>query len=218
MSNDSGPKQAEIDAGRRLFVRPWRFLSSAPSITALPPPLGIEVAFAGRSNVGKSSLINALVGQKALARTSNTPGRTQELVFFRADAGITLVDMPGYGYARAPKTQVAAWTKLAFDYLRGRNNLRRLYLLVDARHGIKESDDAALSQLDAAAVSTQVVLTKADKLKAADLEAVTAATRVGIARHPTAHPDMIVTSAFSGLGLDQVRAAIAGLLPSSADL
>src|SRR6476660_2266141 len=132
---------AALEAGRLLFARPWRFLAGSGSIASLPPVADIEVAFAGRSNVGKSSLINALVGQKALARTSNTPGRTQELVFFGANVGITLVDMPGYGYARAPKTQVASWTKLAFDYLRGRNNLRRLYLLVDARHGIKESDD-----------------------------------------------------------------------------
>src|SRR5262245_6736948 len=158
-----------LEAGRLLFAKPWRFRAGSSSIASLPPISGIEIAFAGRSNVGKSSLINALVGQKALARTSNTPGRTQELNFFSADAGITVVDMPGYGYARAPKTQVADWTRLAFDFLRGRANLRRVYVLIDARHGLKDTDIEAMKLLDKAAVSYQIVLTKADKVTPSEL-------------------------------------------------
>jgi GTP-binding protein len=202
---------AEIEAGRLFFARPWRFLSSAPWMNALPVPDGIEVAFAGRSNVGKSSLINALTGQKALARTSNTPGRTQELVFFGADCGLTLVDMPGYGYAQAPKTQVEAWTKLVFDYLRGRANLRRVYVLIDARHGVKDNDKAALDLLDKAAVSYQVVLTKADKPKGADVTKAEAATRAVLAKRPAAHPEILLTSSETGAGLPELRAAIAKL-------
>ena len=144
-ARDIDDDAGRIEAGRLLFARPWHFLRGAGSVGGLPPAEGIEVAFAGRSNVGKSSLINALVGQKALARTSNTPGRTRELNLFGADAGITIVDMPGYGYARAPKTEVAAWTRAVFDYLRGRANLRRVYLLVDARHGLKANDEEALA-------------------------------------------------------------------------
>ena len=178
---------------------------------ALPSAEGIEIAFAGRSNVGKSSLINSLVGQKALARTSNTPGRTQELIFFGADCGLTIVDMPGYGYAKAPKTRVAAWTKLVFDFLRGRQNLRRVYLLIDARHGVKENDEETLKLLDKAAVSYQAVLTKTDKLKAADLADVVAATQKAIAKHPAAHPQVLATSSEKGIGIDVLRAEIAEL-------
>jgi GTP-binding protein len=207
-----------VEAGRLLFARPWRFLSGSGSIASLPPAAGIEIAFAGRSNVGKSSLINALVGQKALARTSNTPGRTQELNFFGADAGITIVDMPGYGYARAPKTQVADWTKLIFDFLRGRANLRRVYVLVDARHGIKDSDAEAMKLLDKAAVSYQIVLTKADKVKPADLARVEDETRASLRKQPAAHPEVLATSAASGAGIADLRAELARLatLPQEA--
>src|SRR5690606_28428962 len=136
--------EAALETGRLAFARPWRFLIGVSSIAGLPPAAGIEVAFAGRSNVGKSSLLNALTGQGTLARTSNTPGRTQELNFFAADDGIVIVDMPGYGYARAPKKSVKDWTRLVFDFLRGRANLRRVYVLIDARHGVKANDREAL--------------------------------------------------------------------------
>jgi GTP-binding protein len=200
-----------IEAGRLLFARPWGFIFGTGTLARLPEPRGIEIAFAGRSNVGKSSLINALVGQKALARTSNTPGRTQELNFFAADMGPVIVDMPGYGYARASKKLVKNWTRLVFDFLRGRANLRRVYLLIDARHGIKENDGETLDLLDKAAVSYQIVLTKADKPKPAELEEVLAATRMAIAKRPAAYPEILVTSAEKGLGIDRLRAEIAVL-------
>jgi GTP-binding protein len=202
---------AKLEAGRRVFAEPWHFAGSAPHAGALPAPSGIEVAFAGRSNVGKSSLINALVGQKALARTSNTPGRTQELVFFTDDGSLTLVDMPGYGFAQAPKALVADWTKLIFEFLRGRQSLRRVYVLIDSRHGLKDIDKEALDLLDKAAVSYQVVLTKADKLKASALEALIANVRAAIAKRPAAHPEVLATSSESGLGLPDLRAEIAAL-------
>ena len=211
-ASDSEREEARrIEAGRLFFAKPWHLLLSVPNVQALPAPTGREVAFAGRSNVGKSSLLNALVGQKALARTSNTPGRTRDLNLFGADAGVTLVDMPGYGYARAAKSDVANWTKLAFDYLRGRANLRRVYVLIDSRHGLKDNDEDALKQLDRAAVSYQVVLTKTDKLKRGELDAVVAATTAAIARHPAAHPEIIATSSETGSGIDRLRAEIADL-------
>jgi GTP-binding protein len=202
---------ARLERGRLFFAKPWQFLRGVASVAGLPPAEGIEVAFAGRSNVGKSSLINALVGQKALARTSNTPGRTRELNMFTTGAGITIVDMPGYGYARAPKSEVAAWTKLVFAYLRGRANLRRVYLLVDARHGLKDNDVEALELVDKAAVSCQVVLTKADKLRGGELAAVTAATAAVLAKHPALHPTILATSSETGLGIDVLRGEIAAL-------
>ena len=210
---DAQEQAVALEAGRLFFARPWRFVRSAPNMAALPQAEGIEVAFAGRSNVGKSSLINALIGQKGLARTSNTPGRTQELNFFTADIGLTIVDMPGYGYARAPKRQVADWTKLVFEYLRGRANLRRVYLLVDARHGLKANDLEALTLLDKAAVSYQVVLTKADKPKRDDLAAVVAAAAQAIAKRPAAHPEILVTSSEAGTGMDELRAEITTFAP-----
>lgn len=208
---DDAERDAALEAGRLAFARPWRFVMGVSKIDGLPPAAGVEVAFAGRSNVGKSSLINALVGQNALARTSNTPGRTRELNFFTAEEGIVIVDMPGYGYARAPKREVKEWTRLVFDFLRGRVNLRRVYVLIDARHGIKENDKEALAVLDKAAVSYQIVLTKSDKEKPAALAAVMAATRAAIARRPAAHPEVIATSAETGAGIDLLRAEIAAL-------
>jgi GTP-binding protein len=201
----------EIEAGRRLFAAEWQFSTAAGSVEALPAMAGAEIAFAGRSNVGKSSLINALTGRKALARTSHTPGRTQELIFFAGVAGLTLVDMPGYGYAAAPKSKVKAWTELIHAYLRGRANLARVYVLIDARHGLKTPDTAILESLDEAAVSYQIVLTKADQVRsglAATIDAVGAA----IARRPAAFPDVIATSTREGTGIADLRAAVARLL------
>src|SRR5215467_6048980 len=162
-----------IEAGRKLFARDWQFVWASPSIDALPPMSGLEVAFAGRSNVGKSSLINALTGRNNLARTSHTPGRTQELIFFEGPDknGLRLVDMPGYGYAAAPKTQVASWTALIHKFLLGRASLARVYVLIDARHGLKDVDSEVFKTLDRAAVSYQIVLTKIDQVKPAELAA-----------------------------------------------
>ncbi len=204
-------RDAALEAGRLAFARPWRFVMGVSKIDGLPPATGVEVAFAGRSNVGKSSLINALVGQNALARTSNTPGRTRELNFFTAEQGIVIVDMPGYGYARAPKHEVKDWTRLVFDFLRGRVNLRRVYVLIDARHGIKENDKEALAVLDKAAVSYQIVLTKCDKDKPAVLERIIGEVRSAIAKRPAAHPEIIATSSTTGSGIDLLRAEITAL-------
>src|SRR5512144_2882907 len=164
-----------IEQGRKLFAGDWRFVWASPSVETLPPMAGVEIAFAGRSNVGKSSLINALTSRNALARTSHTPGRTQELIFFTAGGLLTLVDMPGYGYAAAPKAKIAAWTSLIRAYLRGRANLARVYVLVDARHGLKPADAEVLDLLDEAAVSYEIVLTKADEVKPDALAATIAA-------------------------------------------
>jgi len=200
--------RAEIEAGRRLFAAEWDFAAAAGTLERLPRMAGIEVAFAGRSNVGKSSLINALTGRKALARTSHTPGRTQELIYFAADTALRLVDMPGYGYAEAPKAKVAAWTGLIHAYLSGRANLARVYVLIDARHGLKEADESVLKTLDVAAVSYQVVLTKADQVKPAELETRIAATAAALAKRPAAFPEILVTSAREGSGMAELRAAI----------
>lgn len=201
---------ASLEAGRLLFAAPWGYLRSCHALDQLPPAGPVEVAFAGRSNVGKSSLINALVGQKGLAKASNTPGRTRALnLFQRTDGtGPTIVDMPGYGYAKAPKAEVAAWTALVFDYLRGRPGLKRVYLLIDARHGIKPIDEAAMDVMDEAAISYHVVLTKADKSASAGLIADTA-TR--LQRRAAAFPGVIATSSAKGTGIEDLRAAIADL-------
>ncbi|WP_046631500.1 MULTISPECIES: ribosome biogenesis GTP-binding protein YihA/YsxC [Neorhizobium] len=201
-----------------LFGRPWIFIRGVPSMKFLPPEGPLEVAFAGRSNVGKSSLINAIVGQKGLARTSNTPGRTQELNYFVPDgysgAGtdlppMALVDMPGYGYAKAPKETVDAWTRLVFDYLRGRATLKRVYVLIDSRHGIKKNDDEVLDLLDKAAVSYQIVLTKTDKIKEPAVVKLLAETQEKIRKHPAAFPFVLSTSSEKGKGIEELRQAIA---------
>jgi GTP-binding protein len=199
-----------IEAARKLFAGPISFLKSAPELKFLPDPDVPEVAFAGRSNVGKSSLLNALTNRNGLARTSNTPGRTQELNFF--DVGdplvMRLVDMPGYGFAKAPKDMVRQWRYLVNDFLRGRAVLKRALVLIDARHGLKDVDREIMTMLDGAAVSYRLVLTKADKIKASELEAVTARTTAEARTHIAAHPDLLVTSSEKGMGIPELRAAV----------
>jgi GTP-binding protein len=202
----------EIDAGRRLFAATWEFVAAADTAAALPPMRGVEIAFAGRSNVGKSSLINALTGRKALARISRTPGRTQELIFFAGPQQLTLVDMPGYGHASAAKTKIAAWTQLIEDFLRGRASLARVYVLVDARHGLKEIDRDVLKALSAAAVSHQVVLTKAEAVKPSELPGRVSETEAALRKFAAAFPGVIATSAHDGMGITELRAAIARLV------
>ena len=204
--------RAEIEAGRKLFAGDWQFAIAASSLAALPPMRGVELAIAGRSNVGKSSLINALTGRRALARISHTPGRTQELIFFSGPSRLTLVDMPGYGYAAAAKPKIKAWTGLIHAFLFGRANLARVYLLIDARHGLKPIDAEVLETLDKAAVNYQVVLTKADAARQADLAALVVKTQTALAEHPAAHPDVLVTSARSRGGIPELRAAMARLI------
>ena len=199
-----------------MFAGEWEFVSAAGSIDSLPPARGLEVAFAGRSNVGKSSLINALTGRKALARTSNTPGRTQELIFFGGSRRLVLVDLPGYGYAAAAKSKITAWTRLIHDYLRGRAALGRVYVLIDARHGLKTADDAILDALGKAAVSHQIVLTKCDQVSEGELVGRVEATAAALRKRPAAFPALIATSARTGAGIPQLRAAIARLLAERA--
>jgi len=202
----------EIDTGRRLFAGEWHFVAAAGTPASLPPMRGVEIAFAGRSNVGKSSLINALTGRKSLARISNTPGRTQELIFFNGGDSLNVVDMPGYGYAAAAKSKIAAWTELIDAFLRGRSNLARVYVLVDARHGLKTADDTALDALGQSAVSHQIVLTKCDALKASELRDRVVEVEAALAKRPAAFPTVLPTSSREGIGIPELRAAIARLL------
>ncbi|HEX2554599.1 MAG TPA: ribosome biogenesis GTP-binding protein YihA/YsxC [Microvirga sp.] len=209
---DDAPDDPFLESGRKLFAGPADFFWAADSLKSLPPMGAMEIAFAGRSNVGKSSLINALTGRTTLARTSHTPGRTQQLNFFDIGGRLALIDMPGYGYAAVAKNKVEAWTQLIHDYLRGRANLARVYVLIDARHGIKPVDEGVLETLGTAAVSYQVVLTKADELKQGELERRMAETEAAIQRRAAAFPEILPTSSRTGFGIPELRAGIARLL------
>ena len=200
------------EKGRLLFARQTDFLKGVVAIDGLPADDRIEICFAGRSNVGKSTLINALTGRKALARTSNTPGRTQEINFFTAADSHYLVDLPGYGYANAPLPIVEKWQRLLKKYLSGRRSLRRAFVLIDARHGVKSADEEILSVLDSAAVTFQCVLTKADKIKAHEQEALLQQVRDALSKHPAAYPELILTSSEKGMGVETLRATIAELV------
>ncbi len=198
----------ELEGARKLFSGPCDFMLGVVALNGLPETHLSEVAFAGRSNVGKSSLINALTGHNTLARTSNTPGRTQELNYFNLGDELYMVDMPGYGYAKVSKEKVAAWTDLIFAYLRGRPTLRCVFILIDSRHGLKDSDIDLMKMLDSAAVSYRLVLTKTDKVKREELEKITSKTKTVIAKHAAAHPDIAYTSSHKGQGLPELRAII----------
>nr|WP_314447231.1 ribosome biogenesis GTP-binding protein YihA/YsxC [uncultured Sphingomonas sp.] len=205
-----GPDPDLTERARKLFAGPVEFLKSAPGLEFLPGADAPEIAFAGRSNVGKSSLLNAITGRNKLARTSNTPGRTQELNFFDVGSPLTLrlVDMPGYGFAEAPRDMVKRWRFLVNDYLRGRQVLKRAVVLIDSRHGVKPVDREIMEMLDSAAVGYRLVLTKADKIKASELAAVIAATEAEARKHPAAFPQLIATSSEKGMGIAEVRAAV----------
>jgi len=201
---------AELEAGRLMFAGQTDFLKGVVAMDGLPPADRLEVCFAGRSNVGKSTLINALTGRKGLARASNTPGRTQEINYFTC-AEQYLVDLPGYGYANAPMKVVEKWQRLLKSYLSGRQTLRRAFVLIDARHGVKKVDEEIFSLLDSAAVTFQVVLTKIDKVKTADRERILAQVRASLSKHPAAYPELVTTSSQKGDGIDTLRAIIAGI-------
>lgn len=206
------PDDISAEKGRLLFAGDTEFLKGVVAMSGLPAGDRLEVCFAGRSNVGKSTLINALTGRKALARASNTPGRTQEINFFTAGESHYLVDLPGYGYANAPLPVIEKWQKLLKNYLSGRQNLRRAFVLIDARHGVKKVDEEILSLLDSAAVTFQCVLTKADKVKEKDREAVLTQVRKALSKHPAAFPEIILTSSEKGDGIEVLRTTIATLV------
>ncbi|PPB80418.1 GTP-binding protein [Albidovulum inexpectatum] len=205
------PDDLARERGRLLFAGPVEFLKGVVAMDGLPPADRVEVCFAGRSNVGKSSLINALTGRKSLARASNTPGRTQEINYFTAGDSHYIVDLPGYGYAEAPPAVVARWQALLRAYLAGRQTLRRAFVLIDMRHGIKKADEEILSLLDKSAVTFQIVMTKADKVKAADQARILEQVRVALQKHPAAYPEIVVTSSEKGIGIPTLRAIIAGM-------
>ncbi|MGC3938309.1 ribosome biogenesis GTP-binding protein YihA/YsxC [Roseobacter sp. EG26] len=205
------PDAQTLEDGRLLFAGETEFVKGVVAMSGLPAPDRLEVCFAGRSNVGKSSLINTLTGRKGLARASNTPGRTQEINFFTAGDAHYLVDLPGYGFANAPVAVVEKWQRLLKQYLSGRQTLRRAFVLIDARHGIKKVDDEILSLLDSAAVTFQVVLTKADKVKEAERAKVLDQVRQALSRHPAAYPELLVTSSEKGWGIPTLRSVIATL-------
>jgi GTP-binding protein len=208
----------ELEFGRKLFAGEWSFIAGAGALASLPPMQGVEIAFAGRSNVGKSSLVNALTARRALARVSDTPGRTREINFFAGGSGLVIVDLPGYGYARAAREKIVAWTDLIRTYLHGRSNLARVFVLIDARHGLKEVDGKILDLLDRTAVSYAIVLTKTDRLEPAEIDARIAATLGAIERRPAAFPTVFATSARSGAGLAALKGAIVRVLGERARL
>lgn len=207
---DFTPEQ--LETARKLFAGEWNFVAGAADEKSLPPMQGVEIAFAGRSNVGKSSLVNALTGRKALARVSDTPGRTQQINFFSSPSGLVLADLPGYGYAKVSKEKSAGWTELARNYLLGRANLARVFLLIDSRHGLKDSDKEIMTLLDKTAVSYAVVLTKADTLKSEELDKCLAETAEALARRPAAFPVTFPTSSRANTGLSELRAAVLRVL------
>lgn len=203
------PEFAAREAGRLLFAGPVDFIKGVVAMTGLPPADRLEICFAGRSNVGKSSLINALTGRKSLARASNTPGRTQEINYFGLGAERYMVDLPGYGYAEAPIAVVEKWQRLLKNYLQGRQTLRRAFVLIDTRHGVKAVDEEILTMLDRAAVPFQAVLTKADKVSRAERDATVEQVRGALAKHVAAYPELVVTSSEKGDGIETLRAIIA---------
>ncbi|MDE4099521.1 MULTISPECIES: ribosome biogenesis GTP-binding protein YihA/YsxC [Rhodobacterales] len=205
------PDEATAEKGRKLFAGQSEFLKGVVAMSGLPEADRVEVCFAGRSNVGKSSLINALTGTKGLARASNTPGRTQEINYFTQGPDLYLVDLPGYGYANAPLAVVEKWQKLLKRYLSGRQTLRRAFVLIDSRHGIKKVDDEIMALLDSAAVTFQCVMTKADKVKAKDLDKVMEQVRGALSKHPAAYPEIVMTSSEKGEGIATLRSIISGI-------
>ena len=206
------PDGFSLEAGRKLFTREIDFLKGVVAMSGLPPDDRLEICFAGRSNVGKSTLMNAVTGRKALARTSNTPGRTQEINFFTISDSHYLVDLPGYGYANAPLLIVEKWQRLLKQYLSGRQSLRRAFVLIDCRHGVKAVDEKILTLLDSSAVTFQVILTKADKVKETEREKIISQVREALSNHPAAFPELILTSSEKGWGIETLRSVIASLV------